>query len=78
MTITNKIVHVADYFEILMLQAPISAQTQTDITEGKRDKKKARWRACANKSVLGSSRLGCMARACAEHDFGRRDHGDKH
>ena len=24
-------------------------------------------------SVLGSSRLGCTVRACAEHDFGRRD-----
>ena len=28
--------------------------------------------------VLGSSRLGCTVRACAEHDFGRCDHGDKH
>ena len=27
---------------------------------------------------LGSSRLGCKVRACAEHDFGRCDHGDKH
>ena len=29
-------------------------------------------------SVLGSSRLGCTVRACAEHDFGSCDHGDKH
>ena len=38
-----------DYLEIHVLQAPISAQTQTDITDSKRDQKNARWRACVDK-----------------------------
>ena len=40
---------VADYFETHVFQAPIAAQTRTDITESKRDKKKTEWRACADK-----------------------------